>query len=168
MVSKANKKYNTYDLSGEYGIGYTNNGKEFWFDLEDYNTIKNYCWHICGDGYVTAYNNDTGGNISFHRLLYPLSESIDHINHIKHDNRKTNLRTCSQRENNLNRLMKPSDTSGVTGVCGAYNNKWDARIQVNGKYHTKRFDNFEDAVAQRKKWEDEFFGEFSYENSMNL
>lgn len=31
---------NTYDLSGEYGIGYTTKGEEFWFDLEDYDKIK--------------------------------------------------------------------------------------------------------------------------------
>lgn len=36
------KKYNTYDLSGEYGIGYTEKGEEFYFDLEDYDKIKNY------------------------------------------------------------------------------------------------------------------------------
>ena len=34
------KKYNTYDLSGEYGIGYSNSGKEFYFDLDDYDLIK--------------------------------------------------------------------------------------------------------------------------------
>lgn len=33
---------NTYNLSGEYGIGYTSKGKEFYFDLEDYDKIKNY------------------------------------------------------------------------------------------------------------------------------
>jgi hypothetical protein len=38
-----NKKYNEYDLSNEYGIGITSNGYEFYFDLEDYELIKNYC-----------------------------------------------------------------------------------------------------------------------------
>ena len=42
-TSKANKKYNSYDLSGEYGIGYTSKGKKFYFDLEDYDKIKDYC-----------------------------------------------------------------------------------------------------------------------------
>ena len=44
VITKYNKetkkKYNTYDLSGEYGIGYTSNGEEFYFDLEDYQKIK--------------------------------------------------------------------------------------------------------------------------------
>lgn len=40
------KKYNQYNLLGEYGIGYTKKGEEFYFDLEDYNKIKSYSWHI--------------------------------------------------------------------------------------------------------------------------
>lgn len=43
IQGKLNKKYNTYDLSGEYGIGYTSKGEEFYFDLEDYDKIKDYC-----------------------------------------------------------------------------------------------------------------------------
>ena len=42
---KSAKKYNIYDLSGEYGIGYTLKGEEFYFDLEDYDKIKDYCWY---------------------------------------------------------------------------------------------------------------------------
>ena len=35
--SKIHKKYNQYDLSGEYGIGWTSNtNEEFYFDLEDF------------------------------------------------------------------------------------------------------------------------------------
>ena len=49
---KKNKKYNTYNLSGEYGIGYTTKGEEFYFDLEDYDKIKDYCWYIDENGYV--------------------------------------------------------------------------------------------------------------------
>ena len=37
------KKYNDYDLTGEFGVGWTKNtNKEFYFDLEDYDLIKNY------------------------------------------------------------------------------------------------------------------------------
>ena len=48
------KKYNTYDLSGDYGIGYTSKDEEFYFDLEDYDKIKDYCWRINNRGYVTC------------------------------------------------------------------------------------------------------------------
>ena len=39
-------KKNEYNLLGDYGIGYTSKGEAFYFDLEDYNKIKNYCWFI--------------------------------------------------------------------------------------------------------------------------
>ena len=52
-LMKEKRSYNKYDLSGEYGIGYDNNGREFYFDLEDYELIKNYYWLInSADGYV--------------------------------------------------------------------------------------------------------------------
>lgn len=45
LLGLSNKEYNKYDLSGEYGIGWTSNtNKEFYFDLEDYDKIKDYCW----------------------------------------------------------------------------------------------------------------------------
>lgn len=37
--------HNTYDLSGEYGICYTAKGTPFYFDLEDYDLIKDYAWY---------------------------------------------------------------------------------------------------------------------------
>ena len=41
-----NNKYNKYDLSGCFGIGYASNNDDlFYFDLEDYNKIKNTCWY---------------------------------------------------------------------------------------------------------------------------
>ena len=32
---------NVYDLSGEYGIGYTAKGEKFLFDKDDFEKIKN-------------------------------------------------------------------------------------------------------------------------------
>ena len=47
------KKYNTYDLTSfDYGIGYDNKGEEFYFDLEDYDIIKDYCWIVKNNFYV--------------------------------------------------------------------------------------------------------------------
>lgn len=51
---KLRKKVNNYDLSGDFGIGFTHKGEEFWFDCEDYDKIKDWCWYIDRDGYVTA------------------------------------------------------------------------------------------------------------------
>lgn len=157
------KKYNTYDLSGEYGIGYTSNGKEFYFDLEDYDKIKDYCWCINKGGYCCARDCEHKKVIYMHRLIIENCEHIDHINHEKHDNRKQNIRSVNPTENSMNR-------TNVTGVF--YDNtkqKWKAKIQL---YHDVinlgSYDCFEDALSARKEAEEKYFSEYSYDNSMKL
>ena len=46
------KKYNQYHINGSFGIGIASNcNKEFYFDLEDYDKIKKYCWYVDSCGY---------------------------------------------------------------------------------------------------------------------
>lgn len=163
---KLSKKYNTYDLTGEYGIGYTSKGEEFYFDLEDYDKIKNYCW-IINNGYVVCSNE----NILMHRLImgHPYNMVIDHIHGEKtrNDNRKFNLRICEQQENIMNCRTSKNNKSGVTGVSWhKRSNRWCAYIMINyKKIHLGCFDSFEDAVKARKNAENKYFGEYSYDNS---
>lgn len=37
---------NKYDLTGEYGVGWDSKGDIFYFDLEDYDKIKNISWRV--------------------------------------------------------------------------------------------------------------------------
>ena len=165
------KKYNTYDLSGEYGVGYTSKGEEFYFDLEDYDLIKDYCWHLDAYGYVISQNSGTKNNrkhIKMHRVLLPKFKIVDHINHNKRDNRKYNLREVTDSQNSMNKGIRSNNTSGVTGVYfKKESNKWFAIITVNKKIiNLGYFKNFEDAVKARKEAEEKYYGEFSYDNSM--
>ena len=164
-LSEMNKKFNTYDLSGECGIGYTSKGEEFYFDLEDYDLIKDYCWHITKDGYVVRT-----GEKSMHSLVMNVDDKkIDHKQHKKNDNRKSQLRICSTQENNMNKTISKNNTSSVTGVYwNKKYNKWWSSIKVNNKsIYLGSFTNFDDAVKARKQAEEKYFGEFSYDNSMN-
>lgn len=167
IAYKSLKKYNIYDLSGEYGIGYTFKGEEFYFDLEDYDKIKDYCWNIV-DGYVKT-RIDKNSCMYMHRLVMSAKDNmiIDHIHsERRNDNRKINLRQCIHQQNMINKGLCSNNTSGVTGVSYRKDRKkWVANITYKGKMYRKSFKNFEDAVAQRKKWEEEFFGEYSYNNS---
>lgn len=172
QTSKAKKKYNAYDLSGDYGVGYTETGYYFFFDLEDYDKIKNYCWHEDTDGYITANinKNDKYTTVKMHRIIMGVinsKEQVDHIKHKKYDNRKSELRIVTNELNQRNKRILDSNTSGVTGVC-FYRNKWNARIDINNKtIHLGAFDLFEDAVKARKEAEEKYYGEYSYDNSMN-
>ena len=110
-LNRRNKKNNRYDLSGEYGIGWTNNtNEEFYFDLEDYDKIKDYAWHKDQCGYVMSGKKKIG----MHQLLY--GKYCDHIDRNKMNNRKSNLRDSTHAENMQNRSVFKNNKSGVTGV----------------------------------------------------
>lgn len=167
---KSKKKYNQYDLSGAYGIGYTTNTNEpFFFDLEDYDKIKNYCWCVTNDGYIIA-PQDKGGNILLHRLIMnpQKDEFIDHIRHCKFDNRKSKLRIVNKNQNAMNSITAKNNTSGIKGVYfNPSNQNWFASIKINQKQiYLGSYKNFDDAVNARKEAEEKYFGEYSYDNSM--
>lgn len=164
------KKYNTYDLSGEYGIGYTSKGEEFYFDIDDYNKIKEYCWFKLKSGYiVTDYN---GKRIYMHRyvMLSSIDDNInvDHIGHVLYDNRKRFLRICDSSHNMRNSSMYKNNHSGVTRVWWFEDRKkWVAEIRIyNKKKILGYFMSFDDAVKARKQAEEKYFGEYSYDNSI--
>jgi len=165
-IFETHKKYNIYDLSGDFGIGYTLKGEEFYFDLEDYDLIKDYCWHLKPGNYVV---ND---HMKMHRLILGILNKpeikIDHENRNPRDNRKNNLRIATSKQNAVNKSLQPYNTSGVTGVSRAkskgYPNyiKWQAFIGNEGKiYNLGRYDTFEEAVIARLRAEKEIFGEFA-------
>ena len=88
---------------------------------------------------------------------FPKSQ-IDHINHVRTDNRITNLRQVSNHENAKNQRMRNNNTSGVTGVYWYESrNKWVAHITINGKYkNLGYYTNKADAITARKAAEAEY------------
>lgn len=164
---KEKKKYNEYDLSGEYGIGYTfNTHHQFYFDLEDYDKIKDVCWHENNEGYLCGRYKDNK-TIKMHQLVMN-DKHIDHINHNTLDNRKQNLRKSNDLLNSRNRSLPSSNKSGCKGVCWkSRENKWRAYITHLGKHiELGLYDNLEEAIKIRKKAENELYGEWSYYNSV--
>ena len=170
--SKIHKKYNQYDLSGEYGIGWTSNtNEEFYFDLEDYDKIKNYCWLKGNNGYIFTHlkNNKI---LYLHRCIMNAIDTNEVVDHIKHnllDNRKAVLRKCTQEQNVMNTKLKNHNSSGITGVWyHNLRNKWVAEIEVDKqKIYLGLFSDINDAIKTRKAAEEKYFGEYSYDNSMN-
>ena len=173
-IGKENKKYNMYDLTGEYGVGYTTKEEEFYFDLEDYDLIKDYYWGIDANGYVRTriLNGKDKPCIYMHRLVFGLLDSkldVDHIHHKKNDNRKSELRICTHQENCMNTKIQKNNVTGVTGVSYRKDNckkKYRVTISANGEdIKIGSYENFEDAVEARIKAENEYYGEYSYRNS---
>ena len=102
-----------------------------------------------------------GKNYTSHRLAWLYihgnfpSKEIDHINGDRSDNRITNLRDVSRRENQLNQKKPKNNSTGIVGVqLFKATNKWHAVITVNYRHiHLGFFDSKEDAREARKKAE---------------
>lgn len=171
------RERNKYDLSGEYGIGWAcNTNREFYFDLEDYDIIKNYHWAEKSDkGYIVTkvWNNNKPSSVFMHRLImkengFDISNSdIDHINHKTYDNQKSNLRVCNHYQNIVATKTYSNNTSGRKGVSwDKSRNKWTVSITVNKKTHyIGRYDNFEDAVKAREEAEKIYHKEYHYDDT---
>jgi hypothetical protein len=142
--------------------------KSFLFDTEDFEKIKEYYWSVDAAGYVNTSKNHK--KIKLHRFIMNCEQDmvVDHINHQKNENRKSNLRIATIVENVRNSKISKRNTSGVTGVRWHKRyNKWIANIVVYGKtIHLGYYDVFEEAVKARKKAEEKYFGDFSYDKSM--
>lgn len=165
------KYYNEYDLSASYGIGYCRNtGNQFLFDIEDYEKIKDYCWMEDSNGYIVTFVKRKP--IFMHRIVMNVFDSkleVDHIKHDINDNRKSLLRVLSHSENHKNSKKYKNNTSGITGVYyDKRDNLWYARITCdNVVINIGCFKNRDEAINARKNAEELYFGEFSYNNSMN-
>lgn len=178
LNGKAHRKVNRYDLSGDYGVGYDVNDREFYFDKEDYDLIKNFRWQVDPtDGYVTSTDRTRNyAKVRMHRLimgLYPGNKEIkvDHIHsERKNDNRKVNLRLATPSQNAMNMCMMPNNTSGVTGVSYVPKKKlWMAYITKDGVRRTLGVrKDFDKAVELRRNAEEELFGDRSYRNSQSV
>ena len=82
-------------------------------------------------------------SIVVHRFVWAVCRGewpkgpIDHINNDRTDNHIENLRVCSYRENELNKIhpWKPNKDTGLPGVIISGNNY---RTRINGNYYSFR------------------------------
>ena len=146
---------NKYEIHGAEAHIVTVKGDVIKVDTEDVDMAKKYCWHVDTKGYAMGGNK--AGRIRLHSLLMKPADGmvVDHINHDKLDNRKSNLRVVTPKTNNHNRVAGKNNTSGTVGV---YFNKeckkWCCQITRNGKCQcSELFNSKEEAIARRKELE---------------
>lgn len=165
------KKSNIYELNindeyGIYGIGYCSNTCEkFYFDMDDYDTIKDYCWYedVGNDGYhrLRSRNRNGKGFVLMSHLI--VGKYYDHIDRNPLNNRRHNLRPANYTENARNHNKQSNNTSGIIGVSWHSRDcVWQASIVLNKKkIYLGYFNNKNDAIKTRLIAEAKYFGEFA-------
>jgi hypothetical protein len=132
----------------------------FEIDDEDYEFVLKHTWSI-SKGYVATSIN--GHTTYLHRKLLnpPVGMVVDHKNGDKCNNKRSNLRICTQKENSQNQRRKKITSSIYQGVYYSKStNKWRSRIMENGKgVHLGCFENEIDAAIAYDKNAIRIYGE---------
>lgn len=143
-------------------------------DIEDIEKVKDIKWHRTELQRYTYYCKSNHSKWkSIHRLILGVDDEnlvVDHINKDGLDNRKSNLRVCTNAQNLCNCKIPKNNKSGIKGVYWSNSrNKWAAQLTINNK--TKligRFNTFEEAVKARLEAEEKYYGEYANGNCENM
>lgn len=162
-----------YDDFGPYCKIPLTRGRFAKVDPEDFIWLSQFRWY-CNNRPHTSYAISNAGEgkerkkILMHReiMMTPRELVCDHINRNGLDNRKSNLRNCTARENHLNVGARKGATSKYKGVYfNRRMKKWAACIKSGDrKIHLGYFKNEIDAARAYDKKAKELFGEFAYLN----
>ena len=145
-------------------------GKYTIVDAEDYERLSKYQWCAVKERrswYAKTLDKD-GKRLALHRLVLnaPKGLVVDHIDHNCLNNRRSNLRLCTQKQNNCNTLPRKGCSSKYKGVSfNKARKRFIAYIQHNKKRYFLGY--FDDEIAAAKAYDKkarELFGEFAYLN----
>jgi hypothetical protein len=152
---------------------YGKHGSFAFVDDYDYAEISKFHWTVQVASptlrYAVRYSQIGKGHA--HRHRFPISmhvqimgrKGIDHRNNNGLDNRRNNLRFCTQSQNLMNTRRRSDNKSGVKGVCWDYSRKkWQVHIRVQGKSKSLgRFSDLNGAALAYKSAARKYFGTFA-------
>lgn len=146
-----------YEFVNGYVRGYNCRGESFLIDKKDYELISQYHWYKGKHRYWC--NKKLGSMSCFLMKTSDEKRVVDHINGNTDDNRRSNLRLCTQSQNSMNRHY-----GRIVGVSQK-GDKWRARIKINQKLlQLGIFNTKEEAIKVRKEAEEKYFGKYQVNN----
>ena len=145
-------------------------GKYAIVDAADYEALSRYKWFATGDEHRGFYAARRDGTkvLLMHRAIMnpPEGMVIDHINNNSLNNRRHNLRICTQKQNARSARPSRRASSRFKGVYfHKKTGKWVATIGHNGQ--TIHLGSFATEIQAAKAYDRkarELFGEFAYLN----
>ena len=172
---RTEKDLNDFVIEGDIAIFNVYNSRsdkvgEFIIDREDVDLIRYHKWRKdTNNRIITGNCTNKNPRRELSRFLLGVTDEnlvVDHKDGNPLNNRKSNLRICTQAENKMNLAMTTNNTSGFIGVCWDKQRKrWAPEIRCGHKrWHLGRFDKFEEAVYARYYAEVQLFGEFRNTN----
>lgn len=114
-------------------------GKVALVDDADLPALQGYRFYLSSHGYPRTFiprPGAPGATVNLHQLLRDSSGGLyrDHINGNPLDNRRSNLRPCTQEENNRNRPHHRNSRTRLKGVT-PFGKRWRAQIHVGKQQH---------------------------------
>ena len=138
-------------------------------DDADFERFRQFKWWLSAARYVHGRYTGTWKDnyVYLHKLILkaPAGLVIDHKNGIKLDNRRSNLRICTQAQNCINSSVRSNSQSGYKGVARCGKNTWSAQIAYDGKpVWLGTYPNIEGAARAYDKAALELYGDFARTN----
>lgn len=142
-------------------------------DKQDFEIVRQYKWHTheSHKGYFYAVTNirlscGKRAILKMHRLLLGLHDrnvKVDHKDGNGLNNKRSNIRICTQGQNVLNTSVQKNNTTGLKGVSfSKKRNVYVARLMFNGEYKLcKQFKTAEEAYKAYCEAARKFHGEFA-------
>lgn len=157
---------NKYYSENDYMVGETSRGVKFYFDIKDFNIVSDRNWYSESEYFATKIN---GKHHKLHRYImnYDGPLVVDHIDGNPANNRRNNLRICTQQQNVMNSKIRSDSTNNYRGVKYRGNGKYQARIQKDGKRYYIGTHRSEEAAAKAYNEKAlELFGEYAKLNKI--
>jgi len=137
-------------------------------DDEDYEWLMQWKWHvsISRSSPRAARNIGRGRQLFMHRAIMdaPPDKQVDHKDLCGLNNQRSNLRLCSNAENNRNKGKRPNNTVGYCGVVRS-GKGFMPKIKINGKQlYFGTFPTPELAAKARDIAAIKYYGEFAHLN----
>ncbi len=140
-------------------------------DDEDYELVSQYVWHAHRSKvHVYVVTKPGKQAIFLHRLILDakIGEQVDHINGDTLDNRRSNLRICTQSQNIANQKVRLDTKTGFKGVSLSPRRndiRYRSHIEHHGnRYHLGYFTTPEEAARAYDSKAIELHGDFAHLN----